>query len=207
MRRTLAVVVAVMLFGGCSLAGRTFGTFVDDASLTGAVKMNLARKDPRNLTRVKVDTFEQTVYLTGQVPTALQKSDAEIAAWEVEGVTQVVNDLRVRDERVISASPAMTPATPPASPIRDRLPGIARVDPPLPGGGALAYDATGALVATVYARPMREVAQSGFDPAIATDRPIDHVTVYGVATEPDLPEAQIYIVFWHVSRAAAAALR
>ena len=197
------VVIAVLALGGCSLAGRTFGTYVDDASLTAAVKMNLARKDPRNLTRVNVDTFEQTVYLTGQVQTALQKSDAEIAAWEVGNVAQVVNDLTVRAEPVVSASPAMSVS----SPLRERLPGIARIDPASPGGASLAYDATGALVATVYARPMRDVAQYGFDPGIASERPIDHVTVYGLTSEPDLPEAQIYIVFWHVSRAAAAALR
>ena len=205
MNRALVAAVALlaMLSAGCSLAGRTFGTYVDDTSLTAAVKMNLARTDARNLTRIDVDVFDQTVYLTGEVPGVLQKSDAEIAAWQVDGVTQVVNDLTVRSDRVVSASPAIQPA----SPLRLRIPGITRMDPAMPGAGALAYDGTGAVVATVYVQPMREVAQNGFDPAVATERPIDHVTVYGVPAEAGVPEAQMYIVFWHVSRAAAAALR
>jgi len=189
--------------GGCSLAGRTFGTYVDDKALTAAVKMGLARKDPRSVMRVNVDAFEGTVYLTGEVPTALDKSDAEIAAWQVGSVDQVVNDLTVRADRYVNASPALQPA----SPLLERIPGIVRMDPALPGGGALAYDAKGAVVATVYVRPMREVAQTGFESRIPTERPIDHVTVYGMPAEAGMPEAQMYILFWHVNAAAASALR
>ena len=208
MRCALAAVLLVVTSAGCSLAGRTFGTYVDDHSVTAAVKMGLARKEPRTVTRVNVDTFEGTVYLTGEVASAIQKSDAEIAAWQVDGVTQVVNDLTVRGERAggalpVSASPAMQ-AT---SPLLDRIPGIARMDPPAADGGALAYDRAGAIVATVYRRPVKDVAQNGFEALGPTVRPIDHVSVYGVPAEAAMPEAQMYIVFWHVSAAAAAALR
>ena len=207
MGRALAVILLVVASVGCSLAGRTFGTYVDDQSVTAAVKMGLARKEPRTVTRVNVDTFEGTVYLTGEVASAIQKSDAEIAAWQVDGVTQVVNDLTVRGERAggalpVSASPAMQ-----SSPLLDRIPGIARMDPPTSDGGALAYDRAGAIVATVYRRPAKEVAQNGFEALGPTVRPIDHVSVYGMPAEAAMPEAQMYIVFWHVSAAAAAALR
>ena len=192
---------------GCSLAGRTLGTYVDDQSVTAAVKMSLARKEPRTVTRVNVDTFQGTVYLSGEVADSIQKSDAEISAWRVDGVTQVVNDLKVRGERtdaqVVSASPSMRPS----SPLLDRIPGIARMDPPLKDGSALAYDRAGAIVATVYRRPAKDVAQNGFEAAGPTVRPIDHVSVYGVPAEAGLPEAQMYIVFWHVSAAAAAGLK
>src|SRR5512132_3599434 len=101
--RPLAVVLALAtLLGGCALAGRTWGGYMDDKVLTGAVKTRLAVSVPRTLTRVNVDTFAGTVYLTGEVETALQKSTAEIAAWKTEGVEQVVNDLRVRAERLAS---------------------------------------------------------------------------------------------------------
>jgi hypothetical protein len=203
----VALVLLVATSTGCSLAGRTFGTYVDDQSVTATVKMSLARKEPRTVTRVNVDTFQGTVYLSGDVGNAIQKSDAEIAAWRVDGVTQVVNDLTVRGERAgaqtVSASPSMRPS----SPLLDRIPGIARMDPPLADGSALAYDGAGAIVATVYRRPSKDVAQNGFEAAGPTVRPIDHVSVYGVAAEAGLPEAQMYIVFWHVSAAAAAALR
>jgi hypothetical protein len=203
-------VVLVLLFAasaGCSLAGRTLGTYVDDQSVTAAVKMSLARKEPRTVTRVNVDTFQGTVYLSGEVADSIQKSDAEISAWRVDGVTQVINDLKVRGERtdaqVVSASPSMRPS----SPLLDRIPGIARMDPPLGDGSALAYDRAGAIVATVYRRPAKDVAQNGFEAAGPPVRPIDHVSVYGVPAEAGLPEAQMYIVFWHVSAAAAAGLK
>jgi hypothetical protein len=41
----------------------------------------------------------------------------------------------------------------------------------------------------------------------ATGRPIDHVSIFPVATAPDRPEAQYYVVLWHVSATEAAALR
>lgn len=201
--RAVALLLVVAALTGCSLAGRTFGTYVDDKTLTAAVKMGLARKEPGSLMRVNVDTFEGTVYLTGEVFSAIQKSNAEIAAWQVDGVSQVVNDLTVRGERIASASPPMRP---PSHPL-ERIPGIARMDPAPPGGGALAHDRSGAIVATVYVRPVREVAQSGFETLGPMVRPIDHVTVYGVPAEAGSPEAQMYIIFWHVSAAAAAALR
>jgi hypothetical protein len=202
----VALVLLVTASAGCSLAGRTFGTYVDDHSITGAVKMGLARKEPRTLTRVNVDTFQGTVYLSGEAANTIQKSDAEIVAWQVEGVTQVVNDLTVRGQRaaaqMVSASPSMQ-----SSPLLERIPGIARMDPPLADGATLAYDRTGAIVATVYRRPAKDVAQNGFETTGPSVRPIDHVSVYGMPAEAGMPEAQMYIVFWHVSAAAAAALR
>jgi hypothetical protein len=204
----VALVLIVATSAGCSLAGRTFGTYVDDQSVAAAVKMRLARKEPRTVTRVNVDTFQGTVYLTGEVANAIQKSDAEIAAWQVDGVTQVVNDLTVRGERAAAALAASaSPSMRSSSPLLDRIPGIARMDPPLGDGGALAYDGAGAIVATVYRRPSKDVAQTGFEAVGPMVRPIDHVSVYGVPAEAGLPEGQLYIVFWHVSAAAAAALR
>lgn len=204
----VALVLLVATSAGCSLAGRTFGTYVDDQTVTGAIKMRLARKEPRTVTRVNVDTFQGTVYLSGEVANAIQKSDAEIAAWQVDGVTQVVNDLSVRGERAAAALAASaSPSMRSSSPLQMRLPGIARMDPPLGDAGALAYDTAGAIVATVYRRPSKDVAQNGFEAVGPTVRPIDHVSVYGVPAEAGLPEGQLYIVLWHVSAAAAAALR
>jgi hypothetical protein len=205
-RGVVLLVVAALASSGCSLAGRTLGMYADDKALTASVKVGLARTDPRTVTGVNVDAFEGTIYLTGEVAGALEKSDAEIAAWQVDGVSQVVNDLTVRGERT-SAGASASPAMPMPSPLLDRIPGIARMDPATPGAGALAYDSAGALVATVYVRPVREVAQNGFEALGPTVRPIDHVSVYGMPAQAGSPEAQMYIVFWHVSAAAAAALR
>ncbi|HEU5321406.1 MAG TPA: BON domain-containing protein, partial [Methylomirabilota bacterium] len=132
MRARRAVVgglVAMLLASGCSLAGRSVGQFVDDKAVTAAVKLRLAARRASNLTRVNVDTFEGVVYLSGAVDSALDKSDAEIAAWGVHGVGQVVNDLQVPRDALAAASPAARPR----HPLLDRLPGIVRVDAARPG--------------------------------------------------------------------------
>ena len=104
-----AVLALALLLSGCALAGRTFGRYVDDKTVTGGVKMRLAAAHLSHLKRVNVDVYEGVVYLTGTVETALEKSDAEIAAWEATGVDQVVNDVVVRDRErtgdAISALP------------------------------------------------------------------------------------------------------
>jgi hypothetical protein len=202
----VVLVLVVVAAAGCSLAGRTFGTYVDDQTITAAIKVGLARKEASTLTRVNVDTFSGTVYLTGEVPTPILKSDAEIVAWKTKGVTQVVNDLAVRGDHTESVAGA-SPSLGPPSGLVERIPGIVRLDPASRGAGAVAYDRAGKVVATVYVRPMREVVQSGFEAPGPMVRPIDHVSVYGVPAEAGMPEAQMYIVFWHVSAADAAALR
>jgi hypothetical protein len=203
--RLLAITLLVLpAVGGCALGGRSWGGYFDDKALTGAVKTRLAFAVPKSLTHVNVDAFEGTVYLTGEVDTPQQKSDAEIAAWKIQDVQQVVNDLRVRGKRAVSASPPIADVP---APLQERLPGIVRLDPASPGGPALAYDGSGALVATVYVRSLREVVTNGIDSIDAPVKPIDHVSIYPVLPGGAQPEALVQIVLWHVSRAAAAALR
>jgi hypothetical protein len=199
----VAVVLLCVALGGCSLAGRTFGTYVDDKVITGSVKHGLIAGHWRSFKGVNVDTYDGTVYLSGQVETAAQKSDAEVAAWRVEGVEQVINDLSVRgDDVAVSASPRMTEP----SQFEARWPKM-RVDPAPPGGPALAYDASGTLVATVFVRPLREVGLNGFEEVGPAVRPITHVSLYPVPVSAGQPEALVTIVLWHISPAAAAALK
>ena len=204
-RRHVALVLAgalALVLSGCSLAGRTFGGYVDDKMITGSVVRGLAGQHWRALRGVTVDTYEGTVYLSGEVDTATQKAQAEASAWGVEGVQQVVSDLRVRTDAA-SASPLMSMT----SALQERLPGLRRIDPAPPGAGALAYDGNGAIVATVFERPLRAIAQTGFDELGPTVRPINHVSLYPVPVGPGQPEALVTIVLWHISPAAAAALK
>ena len=62
-----AIVAVVLLLSGCALAGRTFGRYVDDKTITGTVKLSLAARHLSHLRRVNVDVHDATVYLTGTV--------------------------------------------------------------------------------------------------------------------------------------------
>lgn len=196
------LLAAVLGVGGCSLAGRSLGGYIDDRAITGSVRRTFAGQREGALSRVRVDTFDGTVYLTGAVDTDVAKSEAETAAWRIDGVSQVINDIRVR-----GAAPAVRIAGPARSPLLERLGGVARVDAGLPGRPDEAYDRTGRLVASVYTVTLRELAQSGFDERHPASHPIDHVSIFAVAPHGDVPDEQYYVVLWHVSRADAASLK
>jgi hypothetical protein len=202
--RALAVVFLLALMaGGCALAGRTLGTYVDDKVVSLSVKHGIGTDRWRALRSVNVDTYEGTVYLSGEVDTAAQKADAEAAAWRVEGVEQVINDLSVRSDGAVSASPRTTEV----NPLQARLPGLRRVEAGRPGGPALAYDSMGTVVATVFVRSLSDVSVKGFNEVGATVLPINHVSLYPVPASPGQPEALVTIVLWHISPAAVAALK
>lgn len=204
-RALVVVVLLAVLFGGCSLAGRTFGTYVDDKVISGSVRRGIAAGHWRALRGVNVDTYEGTVYLSGQVDTAAQKAEAETAAWGVDGVEQVINDLSVRADGIAAVS--ASPRTIRASPLQDRIPGLRYIGPAPPGGPALAYDSAGAVVATVFVRSLRDISVTGFDEAGPTAQPINHISLYPVPATAGQPEALLTIVLWHISPAAAAALK
>ena len=199
-RRALALALLLLGCSGCSLAGRTLGGYVDDARVRHAVKRRLTG-DGVARQGVKVDTFGGTVYLSGEVETAVQKSDAEIAAWQIEGVEQVVNDLVVRQP------PAAASALPDFSvgqPLTERLPGVARVDQGRDGGPDLAYDGAGRVVATIYVVSWRDLVDKGLSTLAAGGRPIDHVSTYALLERQDVPGPRYAVVLWHVSEREAA---
>src|SRR5260370_24905783 len=126
LRKFVAVVLLGVVLGGCSIAGRTFGRYCDDKVISGSVKHGFVVEHGRSLPSVSVDTYEGTVYLSGDVETSGHKAEAEAAAWRVEGVEQVIHDLRVPPDFPVGALPRLAP-----SPLQARLP-RPRVDPPLP---------------------------------------------------------------------------
>ncbi len=202
-RRALALALLMLLPSGCALAGRSLGGYVDDKLMKSGVKRRLA-SERAGEPGVKVDTFGGTVYLSGTVDTAEEKSDAEIVAWRVDGVEQVVNDLVVTQPSVaVSALPDFRLR----HPLTERLPGVERVEPGLPGGPDLAYDHGGRVVASVYKVAWRELIDSGLATLPPTGRPIDHISTYALLEGPDVPGPHYAIVLWHVSERDAAARR
>lgn len=54
---------------------------------------------------------------------------------------------------------------------------------------------------------MRELAQHGLEGAVPSGAVVDHVSIYSIATDPDVPQPQYHVVLWHVTRTEAAGLR
>jgi hypothetical protein len=205
---------------GCSLAGRSLGSFVDDKALTAAVKLRVAAAHPSAIKRVNVDVYENTVYLSGFVERPIEKSDAEIAARRTDGVRQVINDIVVRGESPTAtaaatptasaavaptASTVTVPTPRPRGTVRRVIPGVARVAPAWPGGPDHAFDKDGKVVATIYTVSAQDLAESDIRTLPADGRLIDHVSVYALV-DRRVPGPRYAIVLWHVNEATAAAL-
>ena len=107
MMRLLSAVVMLALavstvVGPAAAADRSVGEKIDDAKITTAVKTKLTADRVKNLVDVSVETDDGVVRLTGKVPTAEAKFEAERIARRTNGVREVKNDLRVESP---SASP------------------------------------------------------------------------------------------------------
>src|SRR5262245_44148204 len=94
---SLVLLFAIALAGCQSTAThRSTGETIDDASITTAVKAKLAAEKVSTLTKIDVDTSRGVVTLNGNVDTAAMKTRAGDLARQVNGVRDVVNQLRVQ---------------------------------------------------------------------------------------------------------------
>jgi hyperosmotically inducible periplasmic protein len=66
-----------------------------DTTITTAVKNKLAAEPTTGAAKIDVDTSNGVVTLSGKVPTAAEKSEAERIARNTQGVRQVVNNVSV----------------------------------------------------------------------------------------------------------------
>lgn len=207
-RRALLVCAALLAVSGCStLTGRPLGTWAEDRGVTAHVKARLTAEEPANLTRIHVDTYEKTVYLTGGVTTAEMKRRAEAIARDVAGVELVVNNIHLSGEGMlaaageVSASPATTGAGSDrgAHPLLKRFAGLARVDleTGTPGWTRYgAFDTDGRRVATVYSVSAGELARNGAAAELTGSGTIDHVSIY---RHPQAGGTQYDVVLWHLT--------
>jgi hyperosmotically inducible periplasmic protein len=90
-----------LIAAGALLATAGCATFDprEDTRIEAEVKARLVAEKDANLTRLGVHSNEGAVYLSGTVPTAEQKSQAETVAKSVRGVKRVINTLEVRAEQ------------------------------------------------------------------------------------------------------------
>jgi len=97
-----SLLVGGLLLGGLAgctaLTGKTLGENVDDATITATVKAELAREEPKTLTRIDVDTNRRVVYLNGTVESAAMERRAIELARQVQGVRRVVSHLKVQNQ-------------------------------------------------------------------------------------------------------------
>lgn len=94
-----------LLLGGCANlssggpedhGSRTYGMQVEDQGIENRLKGNLSREDARfNDARVKVDSYNGIVLLTGQVPSDELKQKAQEIATGIRNVRHVHNELTV----------------------------------------------------------------------------------------------------------------
>ena len=99
--KTMLVVFSVacaFAFSACASDphGRTMGTTVDDAVITSSVKSSLIADDLVDAFEIEVDTYRNTVMLSGFVETQNQIERAVEIAKKTEGVEKVVNKLAIK---------------------------------------------------------------------------------------------------------------
>ena len=99
--RALAIALlagATLVGTGCSImrGQETVGAYVDDASITTAIKAKFVEDKTVDAASIKVETLNGTVQLSGFAKSQSEKSQAENIARNTKGVRAVQNNLSVR---------------------------------------------------------------------------------------------------------------
>jgi len=83
---------------GCAVARHqeTVGAYVDDASITTAIKAKFVEDKTVDAGAIKVETLNGTVALSGFAKSNAEKAQAEMIARNTKGVREVRNNLAVR---------------------------------------------------------------------------------------------------------------
>lgn len=92
---TLALLLAT---AGCAVTRgqEPIGAYIDDAAITTAVKARMVDNTTVDASAISVETLKGTVMLSGFAKNAAEKTNAEMLAWKVQGVTAVRNEIALR---------------------------------------------------------------------------------------------------------------
>jgi hyperosmotically inducible protein len=90
----LVVCAAVPMLDGCK-STQPAGVQMNDSAITTKVKSKMTTDSDVKARNIDVTTDEGVVYLTGRVESQREKDEAERIARETDGVTKVVNHLKV----------------------------------------------------------------------------------------------------------------
>jgi osmotically-inducible protein OsmY len=103
MKMTRALAIAIL--AGATLAGtgcsvirgqETAGSYVDDASITTAIKSKFVEDKSVDAAAINVHTLNGTVQLSGFAKSATEKAKAENIARNTRGVRTVHDDIIIR---------------------------------------------------------------------------------------------------------------
>ena len=99
--RALAIAAlagATILGSGCAMirGQESVGAYIDDASITTAVKAKFVEDKTVDAGAIKVETLNGTVMLSGFAKSSAEKAQAEEIARNTKGVRAVRNNLAVR---------------------------------------------------------------------------------------------------------------
>lgn len=94
----VATATAITVLPGCAVTRgqSTVGEYIDDASVTTAVKAKFVESKAVDAVAINVETLNGTVMLSGFAKSLNEKAEAERLAWSVKGVKAVRNELAVR---------------------------------------------------------------------------------------------------------------
>lgn len=95
---TVVVSTFVLTASGCAVqrGQQSPGAYVDDASITAALKTRYVGKTKVDASAISVETMNGVVLLSGFAKDATEKSNAESMAWKIAGVKSVKNEIIVR---------------------------------------------------------------------------------------------------------------
>ena len=94
---------SAMASGGASVGiavaqDRSIGAAVDDTIIASQIVSNFYQFDIELLRLVSTEVVEGRVLLTGNVPNPVNRVDAVRVTWQVDGVTEVLNEIQVSNQ-------------------------------------------------------------------------------------------------------------
>lgn len=120
MHRAAASIAGLGLLSACSLPGMVIGagatagiaaaeergveTALDDLQIDLEIKQRLLERDSNLLATISTEVVEGRVLLTGAVKEPETRIEIARIAWIVDGVTEVINEIRVADDANLAAA-------------------------------------------------------------------------------------------------------
>jgi osmotically-inducible protein OsmY len=93
-----ALAITVLYSTGCAVVRdqQSVGSYVDDATITTQVKARFANDPKVSAMAIQVETLKGAVQLSGFAKSSAERSNAEMIAKDVPGVTRIINNITVR---------------------------------------------------------------------------------------------------------------